>query len=75
MDVLLKINFDSLKFNVFLFPPSKAQLTGDFAPYAKRSEMFVALIPFGIILFSCNTEGVGDGEGHRVHIFLEMKQG
>jgi hypothetical protein len=25
--------------------------------------MFVALLPFGIILFSCNTEGVGDGEG------------
>ena len=50
-------------FNVFLFPPSKAQLTGDFAPYAKRSEMFVALFPFGIILFSCNTEGVGDVEG------------
>ncbi len=45
MDVLLQINFDRLKFNVFLFPPSKAQLTGDFAPYAKRSEMFVALPP------------------------------
>jgi len=36
---------------------------GDGCSIVKPFEMFVALLPFEIILFCCNTEGDGKGDG------------